>query len=682
MPIPDVPGFMCATCGKQYRHSTHLRRHEVTHARREEFACQYCGKKFGRRDVWRKHYASCPQNNNHDEPPPARRGKHATACDACFRSKLACDGHAPCGRCSSRRGACTYTRLKNELHDKTPSLSPDISSRAPALSSPSSPSSRAKEDAAKIPISFLLSLTNPKAESLLDVFFTEPQPDDDNDDPGTELQPDPLSHTDQYSQPFTATDTMFLPWLLDHDLFPEPSAIPSEDTLGQQPNTPEEEIDPPLKPLLTSIQSTYNHPPLPSPSQIFTAPNCILFIRSYFQHTHTHMPLIHRGSLDAEEGGSTPVLVLAVALAGALYAPPRDCVIAARAWYKAVEEWAFERLGGLVEDFRAMGSSIPGAGEGRRDRKGDAKGVKETEDDDDKRARRALEKETYETLQAAILITGAQFLMNNPAFRSKHWTMRRPMLVEVVRKLGLMGSRHTQDVHDHREVDWERWVWEETRVRLATWTFLGDWQQAGVFHVPGCSAIYEMTGDMPSLPGLWDANSTDEFHRAVIRIHTRQPGCWKRTASLRTCMDALLGETWKGVAEFPLRGLSLSDLHILISTLHTQIATAHHSLLLPLPSTIPLLRRATLRWQVIWETTLAALTPEEIRASGFVRHGGEYCWLARGLLSRAERYVRGKEKGKLGKMEERYFERLGHETPGELHEMLRGLRGEGNFTRE
>ncbi|KAK4141390.1 zinc finger protein zas1 [Dichotomopilus funicola] len=641
-----------------------------------------------RRDVWRKHYASCPQNNNHDEPPPARRGKQAKACDACFRSKLACGGNAPCGRCSSRGAACTYTRLQHELHDKTPSLSPDtasvIGSQAPALSSPSSPSSPlTKEAAAKTPISFLLSLTNPKAESLLDVFFTEPQPDDDNDDPSTELQPELLNPTDQYSQPFTAADTMFLPWLLDHDLFPEPSVIPSEDTLGQLPNTPEEEIDPPLKPLLTSIQSTYNHPRLPSPSQIFTTPNRILFIRSYFQHTHPHMPLIHRGSLDAEEGGSTPVLVLAVALAGALYAPPRDCVIAGRAWYKAVEEWVFERLGGLVEDFRwssvSMGSSIPGMGKGGRNLEGKRTG----KEDDDSKAQRALEKETYETLQAAILITGAQFLMNNPAFRSKHWTMRRPMLVEAVRKLGLMGARHTQDVNEHRELDWERWVWEETRVRLATWTFLGDWQQAGVFHVPGCSAIYEMTGDMPSLPALWDAKLADEFHRAVIHIRTQQPGCWKRTASLRTCMDALLGENWKGVGGFPLKGLSLLDLHILISTLHTQIATAHHSLLLPLPSIIPLLRRATLRWQVLWETTLGPLTADEVRASGFVRHGGEYCWLARGLLSRAERYVRGSEKGKVrGMVGEGYFERLGHETPRELHEMLRGLRGEGNLTRE
>jgi hypothetical protein len=57
---------------------------------------------------------------------------------------------------------------------------------------------------------------------------------------------------------------------------------------------------------------------------------------------------------------------------------------------------------------------------------------------------------------------------------------------------------------------------------------------------------------------------------------------------------------------------------------------------------------------------------EQLRISGFPRHCGEYSWLARALLKYS---LEGKDKSSP------YFLRIGHETPRELHDLLRELRG-------
>jgi DNA-directed RNA polymerase subunit RPC12/RpoP len=85
MSAPQPPAFTCSTCGRQYQHSSHLRRHEATRmpsfpsprnsiegskpdrdwiARSdlgsEEFKCQHCGKAFRRR----YHRSSLPVLND------------------------------------------------------------------------------------------------------------------------------------------------------------------------------------------------------------------------------------------------------------------------------------------------------------------------------------------------------------------------------------------------------------------------------------------------------------------------------------------------------------------------------------------------------------------------------------------------------------------------------------------
>jgi hypothetical protein len=91
-----------------------------------------------------------------------------------------------------------------------------------------------------------------------------------------------------------------------------------------------------------------------------------------------------------------------------------------------------------------------------------------------------------------------------------------------------------------------------------------DWQleQGGVCHASGLMTVQEMMGDLPCLEELWEAGSAAEFE-AVVSL--KGYGSWRRSASLRDCMEALVLDAWSGIDGFPLRHLSPLDLYVFIS---------------------------------------------------------------------------------------------------------------------
>ncbi len=98
--------------------------------------------------------------------------------------------------------------------------------------------------------------------------------------------------------------------------------------------------------------------------------------------------------------------------------------------------------------------------------------------------------------------------------------------------------------------------------RIATWTLLTDWQEGGVLHRPGLMTTYEMTGELPGLEELWEANDAAEFEVVVAR---KGQNCWRRSGSLRDCVDAFMADPWSGVAGFPLKNVTMHDLYICIT---------------------------------------------------------------------------------------------------------------------
>ncbi|KAK9380274.1 uncharacterized protein V2V93DRAFT_381205 [Kockiozyma suomiensis] len=110
--------FLCAVCGASYARSGHLRRHEVTHSGEKNFMCEFCGRRFYRVDIARRHSASCSSRGGQQGIPQQKRGKKRKACDACARSKIACDASELCRNCAMSSIPCTYFRLTEQSNNK------------------------------------------------------------------------------------------------------------------------------------------------------------------------------------------------------------------------------------------------------------------------------------------------------------------------------------------------------------------------------------------------------------------------------------------------------------------------------------------------------------------------------------------------------------------------------------
>jgi hypothetical protein len=77
--------------------------------------------------------------------------------------------------------------------------------------------------------------------------------------------------------------------------------------------------------------------------------------------------------------------------------------------------------------------------------------------------------------------------------------------------------------------------------------------------------------------------------------------------------------------------------------------------------------RALDRWQELWDTTVARSDPDKLLRSGFARHSGELCWLARKIV---RAFVLGKE----GSLRSGYLKKVGHASLDELHAFMKECR--------
>ncbi|OJD37921.1 c6 and c2h2 transcription factor [Diplodia corticola] len=99
-------------CASAYRRKEHLNRHAQQHTKEPRYACNYCSRKFFRRDILRRHLEL------HDEDIELTRSRTSKACDVCRSRKTRCDGNTPCRTCSEKGLACTYNGLggNNNIH--------------------------------------------------------------------------------------------------------------------------------------------------------------------------------------------------------------------------------------------------------------------------------------------------------------------------------------------------------------------------------------------------------------------------------------------------------------------------------------------------------------------------------------------------------------------------------------
>lgn len=293
---------------------------------------------------------------------------------------------------------------------------------------------------------------------MFEAFFDEPGRDDDA--PPADLQP-VGTDTGLMTSDLLAGDAFFFPWgfgpgnLLEGSSFDLQPQAPSH-----SPPSPAADIDLALAPILMAMKSLHTSLLTTDPvydgtfddvlaHQVFTRPNRDVFVPAYFRHTHRDMPLIHRPTFDPEMCAA-PLLLL-VFICGALYSPPRDCVLAIPGFFRITEEYVFQLLERQMAEYRKCKKQL-GAKSGCKS----GAAVYTVEEKED---------ELYQTLQAAALIHGVQFMSNNAAARRRNWMVRRPALVTAVRQLGLTKARHTQVVKVGEGPDWGRFIREETRIK-------------------------------------------------------------------------------------------------------------------------------------------------------------------------------------------------------------------------
>ncbi|KAL8364812.1 hypothetical protein RB595_003879 [Gaeumannomyces hyphopodioides] len=308
----------------------------------------------------------------------------------------------------------------------------------------------------------------------------------------------------------------------------------------------------------------------PAAAQALARPNVRAFVSNYFRNTHHDSPLLRRASFSVE--AAAPELLLAVVLYGSLYSPPTDGALSCRGLFHLAEK----------DDY--------------------ANGMQTTT-------------RLHETLQAALIMHGLQNTINSAPVR------RRNRAEEGEEAADESGA----------EARWAEFVHTEARIRIATWTLLADGQQSGIFHCPQFITTLEMTGDLPCLAELWDAPGPVEFWRAV-NVHGGPASCLRRGCSIRVTVESLMADDDDGGPErFPLRHLTLPDLQVLVFAIHGTIRSARFANLLP--ASAPVIVRAVSRWEVLWDRAARGFTPEKLSRRRLVRHSGELYWLAKKMLA-------------------------------------------------
>lgn len=212
-----------------------------------------------------------------------------------------------------------------------------------------------------------------------------------------------------------------------------------------------------------------------------------------------------------------------------------------------------------------------------------------------------------------------------------------------------------------------------------------DWLQAGMYHSPHHTTIYELTGDIPCIRSLWEASDAAEFQSIV---QSKGVEILHRPYSVRSCVEDLMRENFSVSHLVSFRRLTIADLGLILlgkrppslqstplscqpltdSALFAVVSSARFSC--TLRALAPTAMRATCRWQDFWKAAVSKVDEGELEFSGLAKYSAEMCWLARKNIELA---VTGKED--LG-----YLRDVAHESLEEVHTLIRELQREEGET--
>ena len=339
---------------------------------------------------------------------------------------MLCDNTAPCSRCTARGKTCTYSRTQEE----------------------SPPLSKFLDEVTTTPANFLLGVTDPKADTMIDSIISASFADD-NSPPSVEHAPATTSPSsasnfpldyglifwglDQY-QPGEFSDTLsdaFMDYGIQFDPSCSGSNSSSTDECYAAAAT---SVIVELGKFYSSLESTDRLPTghyyfdLATAREVLTPENMRTHIAAYFRYTNPYYPIVHLPTFDIRD--APPILLLSLFLCGTLYRGEKSRDY--RGLYNLSEEYAFGRLEMAMEGY-AVGSVT-------------------------------ATKDIVPELQAAVLIHSLQWVISCASSRRRNRDLRLPALVTAARTLGYVRLRHAEQ-NPEGELDWEKFIELETRIR-------------------------------------------------------------------------------------------------------------------------------------------------------------------------------------------------------------------------
>ncbi|KAJ4985110.1 hypothetical protein SVAN01_09413 [Stagonosporopsis vannaccii] len=594
----------CTTCGKTYSTNSHLRRHEATHTGRQDLTCPLCSARFTRRDLAQRHVQHCASQGQVVILPTLKRGKKRMSCYECSQRKISCDAKRPCMRCRSRGANCTFENM-------------DLASAsATSCVTVNAPPARRKTDSAetgvygqgtRISVDFLLNFTDPSgyrssAAIAAEVLESSSVVDDINPHVQPFYLDDNLPFDDQsFAQMEGLFSTHCLPPLMprgdDKDASHSSGGCPA---LGPELMSTLEIRAKEMVSQLLSQQAlmrkcdsgTQTSFEISLANSVFTAANLRQFIWRFFRYFHSQFPILHRASFDIHTV-SLPLLLI-VALFGSMACQPSDTFLTARRFFEVAEAFVFDHLmsSQMLQCFQESCST----------------------------------NDNIEILQAGLLALILQNNSNDLTVRRRLRLQRAPHLIAAVRASGLFAYRRKYPFTGPDRPEWQLFVLDEVRVRLAVWTFMTDSLLATFFNNPPQVAISEMTVDLPYAECLYKAETALEFKRVASTQVSGSP-----TETLFELVSSVLLPSKSDALAQAKKHLTAPNMLVLICALQSVLTASRMNFLTP--ATVESLLRSLNRWKELWDVLCMSSSSGSEVYEGFERHAGEYWWLAQTILS-------------------------------------------------
>jgi hypothetical protein len=491
-------------------------------------ACPFCQRIFTRTDGARRHARTCQSRKNRPLPPDAKRGRKLRACDTCSRVKVSCDAKTPCSRCAARSLTCTYRHLCTNPTHQPPS--PPLNETCHALQERS------------LNLAALLNWTDPKIVSLSDMIVEQPEKD------STEI-----SGQEQRIQPYEWWNLSLQHWV-DGTIDPRLlllglvdsspsqvvengsicSGIPSETVFSSQAlvETSGHGLADRMTQLVADLrQFTASKPHLHHiidialPDEFLTSTNCSALIAAYSRRQYYHQwPIVHWPTFDPEQAALP--LLLAMMLTGDTYSYHRNdisgCVSPTSAMQTIADKYIFSHLKKCTNAESSVTNRC----------------------------------EVLELCQAAFLMNCIYLNMNDMNLRRQAINSRHPLLISALRRLGLIGTMHELS---EPGLEWHTFIYRETCVRMATWTFLIDSLLTLYFNHPPLMSLAEMSSPLPCNDIIWDAGSLYSFKE--VMEHER---LYSSTLCLKALVANILSKDWTSALKANYDELSPQHLYIIL----------------------------------------------------------------------------------------------------------------------